>query len=267
MIDVKYFAGFIDADGSFNLFVQKLSNGLFKIYPKVSLSQLEFRNDSLRELADHYEVSVHKINKGVVDNVSLHCNKAITFINLIKNHLVIKRDVAEYILSVSGKEVTEEELKAIKSVVKQLRKKNTPDKNFPSRKWMAGYIDGDGCFYAKVTNKGVLNCKLIIASSSDALAGIELIKKCFGGSIRIQGNVGYYELHISSSKATELYEYIGKHLRIKKSQMELVRNWVGENRHAKSKGATYESNKKFCETLATTKSLGINRLINDVIVY
>lgn len=256
MIDVKYFAGFIDADGSFNLFVQKLANGLFKIYPKVSLAQLEFRNESLRELAEHYGVAVHTINNGTLTNVSLHCAKAITFINLIKNHLVIKKEVAEYLLSVAGKEVTEEELKAIKSVVKQLRKQNVPNKNFPSRKWMAGYIDGDGCFYSKVTKNGVLNCKLIIASSSDALAGLELIKKSFGGSIRIEGNSSKYELHISSSKATELYDYIGKHLRIKKTQMELVRNWVGENRHAKSKGATYETNKKFCETLATTKYIG-----------
>lgn len=256
MIDVKYFAGFVDADGSLTIHVQKLANGLFKIYPKVNIGQLTFRDQNLKELAKHYELTLFRREHADMTLIDLTCRKAFSFISLIKNHLVIKDELAEYILSISGQEVTTEQLKTIKSIIKQLRKKNTPSKNHPSRKWMAGYIDGDGCFYARITSNGVMNCKLIIASSADALAGLELIKKAFGGEIRIFGNASHYSLYISSSKATELYEYIGQHLRIKKDQLLLVRNYIGNNKHAKSKGATYEGNKQFCETLATTKYIG-----------
>lgn len=256
MIDVKYFAGFVDADGSILIQPYKLSNGMFRVYPKVNVGQLTFRAQNLEELASYYNCNLTIREDASMSLLDLNGSKAESFLMLIKNHLVIKDELAEYVLSVADKEVTQEELNAIRLVIKQLRKKNIPSKNHPSRKWMAGYIDGDGCFYSKVKNTGVLDCRLIIASSADALAGLELIKKAFGGHIRIVGNSSNYTLSLSQHKVTELYEYIGQHLRIKKSQMVLVREYVGNNRHSKSRGATYEENKKFCETLATTKYIG-----------
>lgn len=256
MIDTKYFAGFVDADGSILIQPYKLANGMFKIYPKVNIGQLAFRAQNLKELADYYDVKLVTREAADMLLVDLNGSKAVSFLMLIKKHLVIKDELAEYVLSVSDKEVTQEELDSIRLVIKQLRKKNTPTKNHPSRKWMAGYIDGDGCFYAKVKTTGVMDCRLIIASSADALAGLELIKKAFGGHIRIVGNSSHFTLNLSKHKAIELYEYIGQHLRIKKSQIILVREYVGNNKHAKTCGATYESNKQFCETLATTKYLG-----------
>lgn len=256
MIDVKYFAGFVDSDGSILIQPYKLANGLFKVYPKVNIGQLKFRAQNLVELAEYYKVNLAERPQADMVLIDLNGTNAVSFINLIKNHLVVKDDLAEYVLGVAGKEVTQEELDSIRLVIKQLRKKNTPTKNHPSRKWMAGYIDGDGCLYAKIKTTGVLDCRLIVASSADALAGLELIKKAFGGQIRIQGNSSHYSLNLSKHKAIELYEYFGQHLRIKKSQMVLVHNYVGSNKHAKSCGATYETNKQFCETLATTKYIG-----------
>lgn len=256
MIDTKYFAGFVDSDGSITIHAYKLANNLFKIYPKVNIGQLSFRDHNLKELAEYYNVNVNYRDSADMTLIDLNGTKAVSFLNLIKKHLVIKDELAEYVLNVSDKEVTQDELDSIRLVIKQLRKKNTPTKNHPSRKWMAGYIDGDGCFYAKIKPTGVLDCRLIIASSADAIAGIELIKKAFGGHIRITGNSSFYTLNLSKDKAIELYEYIGQHLRIKKSQMVIVREYVGNNKHAKSRGATYENNKQFCETLATTKYIG-----------
>ncbi len=256
MIDTKYFAGFVDADGSILIQAYKLSNGLFKVYPKVNIGQLKFRAQSLEELSVYYDCSLVERKEAEMLLLDLNGSKAESFLMLIKNHLVIKDELAEYVLGIAGKEVTQEELDSIRLVIKQLRKKNTPTKNHPSRKWMAGYVDGDGCLYAKIKPTGVMDCRLIIASSADALAGLELIKKAFGGHIRIVGNSSHYTLNISKHKAIELYEYIGQHLRIKKSQMVLVRNYVGENKHSKVNGATYDQNKQFCETLATTKYIG-----------
>lgn len=255
MIDVKYFAGFVDADGSLLLHVQKRDNDRYGIYPKVNIGQLTFRDQNLRELAEYFSVNLYYRENADMTLIDLTGRKAQRFIELIINHLVIKNDLANYLLSLPS-EVNKEELKAIKKVIKNLRKKDVPTKNHPSRKWMAGYIDGDGCFYAKITSTGVLNTKLIIASSVDALAGLNLIKKAFGGSIRTKGNSAHYELHLGVSKTKELYEFCGKHLRIKKTQMLLVHDYIGANKHSKSHGASKEDNQSFCSTLATTKYIG-----------
>lgn len=255
MIDVKYFAGFVDADGSLLLHVQKRDNDRYGLYPKVNIGQLTFRDNNLKELAAYFSVNLYYRKEANMTLLDLTGRKAHRFIELIVQHLVIKDELAKYLLALP-QEVSKEELKAIKSVIKNLRKKDTPTKNHPSRKWMAGYIDGDGCFYGKTTSTGVLNTKLIIASSADALAGLNLIKKAFGGSIRIKGNSSHYELHLGVSKTKELYEFCGKHLRIKKTQMLLVRDYIGANKHSKSHGATKEDNKNFCSTLATTKYIG-----------
>lgn len=254
MIDAKYFAGFVDSDGSILVHVQKRDNGRYGLYPKVQIGQLAFRDDNLKEIAEQYDVSTYM--KNGFSTVELTGSKAITFLNLIKKHLVIKDDLCEYILSLP-KEVRGDELKAIKSVIKTLRKKNQPSKNFPSRKWMAGYIDGDGCFDCTVKSNGTLSARLTIASAVDAQAGCVLIGKQFGGSYTVSGNSLYYQVSLGTSKMRKIYEYCGPHLRIKKAQAEMLMNYVGNNKHSKSHGATFEQNKSFQKSLATTKSLGL----------
>jgi hypothetical protein len=255
MIDVKYFAGFVDSDGSISIHVQKRDNDRYGLYPKVNIGQLTFRDYNLKELAEVFDVNLRYREDTKLTLIDLTGNKARRFIELIKNHLVIKDELAEYVLTLP-KEVNKEELKSIKKVVKSLRKKTTPTKNHPSRKWLAGYLDGDGCLYAKVTKSGVLNTKLLVSSAVDAQAGLKLIQKAFGGYINISGNAARLEIHLGVSKTKELYEFCGKHLRIKKTQMVLINDYVGSNKHSKSHGATYSDNKQFCETLATTKYIG-----------
>jgi hypothetical protein len=255
MIDAKYFAGFVDADGSIGLHIQKRNDDRYGLYPKVQIGQLTYRDFNLKEIASKYEVSLTYKPDAEMSLVNLCGTKAQRFIEMIKEHLVIKDELAEYVLSLP-KEVSGEELKAIKKVVKSLRKKHYPTKNHPSRKWLAGYIDGDGCIYGLVKKTGVLCCKLVVASSADAQAGLRLIQKALGGNIGVKGNSSHYELHLGVSKVQELYHFCGKHLRIKKTQMQITYDYIGQNKHSKSHGATYDTNKKFCETLATTKRIG-----------
>lgn len=255
MIDNKYFAGFVDADGSITVHVQKRDNDRYGLYPKVQVGQLTFRSGNLKEIAETYGAGVKEKVGTDFSVVELTGSKAYTFLNLIKNHLVIKDEVCEYILSLP-KEVSKEELKAIKRVVQKLRKKNTPSKNFPSRRWMAGYIDGDGCFDCTVKSTGVLSARLTVACAVDATAGVCLISKQFGGNFTYKGNTCYYQVSLGVAKMNEIYDYCGKHLRIKKTQCELLQNYVGANKHSRTKGATYESNKSFQNSLATTKYLG-----------
>lgn len=257
MLDVKYFAGFVDADGSILLHVQKRGNDRYGLYPKVNIGQLTFRDENLKELSAFFSVNIRYKKEAGMSLIDLVGTKARNFIELIKNHLVIKKELAEYVLTVPN-EVSNEELKAIKKVIKSLRKNNVPSKNHPSRKWMAGYIDGDGCFYARVKANGSLDAKLNIASSADAQAGLNLIKKAFGGNIFSKGNSSHLEIHLGVKKTKELFDFCGQHLRIKKPQAILVNEYIGMNKHSFSNGASYEKNKQFCGLLATTKYLGRN---------
>ena len=110
MIDAKYFAGFVDADGSILIQPYKLANGLFKVYPKVNIGQLKFRSQNLYELAEFYDVNLFERQDAEMLSIDLNGTKAVSFLTLIKNHLVIKDELAEYVLSVADKEVTREGL-------------------------------------------------------------------------------------------------------------------------------------------------------------
>lgn len=261
MIDEKYTAGFVDADGSIGIHPVKLVDGSFRIHAKLQLGQLAKNDQTLRDVAEEYDVAIRpkvQPNGAIFHTVDLVGTKATMLLDRIGKHLVIKDELAKYVVSLNGSTVNGPTLKSIKQVVKLLRKKDVPTKKHPSRKWMAGYVDGDGCFYARVGKNGVLNSKLVIATSADALAGISLVQKAFGGHIRTQGRAAYLEVYLSSTKIKELYAYFGTHLRNKKSQMLLAHDFIGSGKHSRARGATLESLEQFCEVLSTTKSIGLS---------
>lgn len=254
MIDFKYAAGFVDSDGSIQIHASK-SGSRFAIYPVVSLSQLPIRSMFLHECADFYNLTVHLNSRGT-EEIRISGTKGRRFLEGIKNHLVIKQELARYILDLP-QFATQEELDAIRKVIQSLRRNNTPSKDMPSRKWAAGYIDGDGCISASVTKKGGLECRLSISTWIHAQAGIKLMQKAFGGYIIESANTANWRINLSPSKVQEFKEWMGAHLRIKKTQLELTYDFIGKNKHSKNNGATVEDYHNFCETLATTKSLDI----------
>lgn len=259
MIDFKYSAGFVDADGSIQIHAKKFDDK-FAIYPVVSLTQLPVRSMLLHELASFYELTVCRNNRGI-DEIRISGNKGRRFLEQIKNHLVIKDELAEYILNLP-KFVNEVELKSIKKVIQNLRKNNTPNKDQPSRRWAAGYIDGDGCISASSSKS--FECRLSVSTWIHAQAGINLLKKKFGGYIVEHGNTANWRVNLNPSKIQEVKEFLGRHLRIKKTQLELAYEFIGSNKHSRRLGATDETLRNFCETLATTKSQDL--LKQDVIV-
>lgn len=254
MIDFKYAAGFVDSDGSIQIHASKMANH-FAIYPVVSMSQLPHRSNLLHDCAKFYELSVHRNQRGT-DEIRISGTKGRRFLEQIKNHLVIKMELAEYILNLP-KFVSQEELDAIRKVIQNLRRNNTPCKHQPSRKWAAGYIDGDGCISASVTKTGGLECRLSVSTWVHAQAGIKLLQKTFGGYIVESANTANWRVSLNPAKVQEFKEWLGPHLRIKKTQLELAYDFIGKNRHSKRNGATIEDYRNFCETLATTKSLDI----------
>lgn len=254
MIDFKYAAGFIDSDGSIQIHAKKFGDK-FAIYPVVSISQLPHRSNLLHDVATFFELSVHE-NKRGLEEIRVSGTKGRRLLEHTCSNLVIKQELARYVLNLP-KFVDEVELKSIKKVIQNLRRNNTPCKSRASRRWAAGYIDGDGCISASLSKKGILECRLSVSAWIHAQAGLVLLKQQFGGYIAEHGNTANWRVNLSPSKVQEIYEFLGKHLMVKKTQLQLAYDFIGKNRHSRRLGATDEDLRNFCGTLATTKSLSI----------
>lgn len=224
MITDKYCAGLVDSDGYIGLAVSKVEEG-FSVKPRVTIKQRKDRSKVLYDIAAQWEIKVY-------DDANTHCivfsgNKALRFLESIKNHLVIKPDVAEFVLRVTHTVCSEVTLKDIKNALKLI--KATPPqtvKNFPSRKWLAGYFDGDGCLLA--SKEGRL--KLQFAAHVKEQTGLLLIQKVFGGSIHIEKNSDCAKLHVylPQSKLEQMLGYFGKHTIIKNAQVQYVLGHAGK---------------------------------------
>lgn len=259
--DLKYWAGLFDADGSFDSYPAIREDGSYYINIKATLYQKDLR--PLIKLAKAYNVE-YKPTKNC-SYVSLHGSKAFSFIQEIKNHLVIKRAVAELLLSYRGKTLSnKDELLKFREEVKVARKTTSPEKPFPSRKWMAGYIDGDGCLHSSFRKKdGNIEFKLAVVSHKTQSSGLELMHKVFGGYITTQGDVLKWNLSLSISKGKQVLEYFSDHLLMKKDQADLILKCLNSKCHLRKEGASWEGNlalhKQLQElkTPATTESMAL----------
>ena len=191
MKDIKYFAGLIDADGSFTFNVRKLTDGNFRIRARCAIYQKN-QFDLLQEFGSQFEVNPYTIKRDNLDCVVFVGKKALRLIEHLRSHLVIKRPVADFVVKHNNKIVSELELKDLKAQLKTLRLVDQPERNFPSRKWMAGYIDGDGCLISSKNKRGYLCFNLTVTSHGSQKAGLDLMHKCFGGSIYCDKNSEVY---------------------------------------------------------------------------
>jgi len=260
-MDVKYYAGLFDADGSFGIQVDKRQDGTFRLSARASLKQLEFRAKPLKDLAEELKgtlyTELHEDKPGwrpTCGFVVTH-QKAVSLMEKLKNHLVIKREVVDYILTINGQVVNKEVLKAIKKILKDLRYEiHTLNKNHPSRRWMAGYIDGDGCIRSQVRRYGGLSTKLEVTSYDRDTQGVELLQKAFGGSINKHGNNAIrWVVNITENNANKIIGYFQKHSSMKRTQLLYVLDYLNKGKHLKKRGATLESNTRLKETLQQLK--------------
>lgn len=226
MIADKYLAGLIDSDGYIGLSPQKRADGTFHVGPRVTIKQRKDRSKVLYLIAADWELNVY-------DDADTHCivfsgKKALRLLERIKRHLVIKPDVAEFVLSSTPTECSEERLKELKkqlSITKAIE--TTKVKNYPSRKWLAGYFDGDG----SVTMDKRGNLKLQFSSHNNEQAGLKLIQKVWGGSIHTEGNGAKLHLWVpyrQKNKVSQTLGYFGKNCYIKAPQVEFIMGHLGK---------------------------------------
>lgn len=237
MVSDKYIAGFIDSDGSIGLnFIEKGRRPLMRI----TWTQKACQDEVLTQ--------IHQVVGGQLDTVVVKGNeysrlhicgrKAEALLNRIRKHLVVKRRYADACLRIAKSKV--EDPIAVKRELKRERKiASLPIPNFPTRKWMAGYIDGDGCFsVTQLTPRGTACPVLHIACAVHDTEGIEAIRKAFGGRIHnmSNGKVKQYVLPIPPSKAIKVISYFGKHMIVKRDQAQFILNCakMGHYRDGKS---------------------------------
>lgn len=257
MKNVKYFAGFFDADGSFDIRPVKRDEDCYQVNLKATIYQKTDFDAPLHTFAEEWETEVKYDGRGL-SNVTLQGSKARRFMEQVKNHLVIKRNVVEYLLSLDKLKFTKDELKELRPSIKAARAVSSGEKNFPSRQWMAGYVDGDGCISSSYRKTdGVLEFKLNVCSHHTQAAGLYLLKKFFGGYIT-QGigkgeNTLSWQVSLGQTKAEEVLTYFIKHSQIKRAQLEYALGVIRSGKHFRRRGATPEGNLRIHKTLQSMK--------------
>lgn len=260
--NIKYYAGLLDSDGSITLAPYKTNDG-FSLRFLVTFSQKTNNEWILEDLSKQINIPISRFERTDVrtgklnreSKINITSSNAITFLQQIKQHLVIKNNLAEFAIKMHGRIVNEKELKVVRDVMKSLRDDLTPSiKNFPSRQWLAGYIDGDG-YIGSSYNKdtGQLDFKFVLTTHKNDPQGILLIHRIFKGCFVTNNNTSRLMISLSKTKAEQFITYFNSHLKLKKPQFDFVLNVLREGKHLKRKGATLESNLEIHNTLQKLK--------------
>lgn len=219
----KYIAGFFDADGSVGF---AFRNYCTKPQIVVSFSQKTSQDRVLHLIQGVIGGNLgHMTIKGnSYSKLTVNGKKAVIALNRIRKHLVLKRHYVNVCLDMIGKRVND--VNATKVYLKEQRKiKSLPVPSFPSRKWLAGYFDGDGCLSVHCISQNgyALPVVHIVCSSFDS-EGIETIHKNFGGHINgMKGHdVKQWSMTMVPSNAERFLGYFSKHLITKREQAEFI---------------------------------------------
>lgn len=239
MRNVKYYAGLFDADGSFDFRpMNPATDGSHTVQVKATLYQ---KNPKvLYPLAEEFGGKV-SVNPAGVHYVTLQGKRATRLMEQLRPHLVIKGRVVDFLLQRNGERI--HDLKAFRAEVKAARAETDTEKNYPTRKWMAGYVDGDGWIGSSYRKKdGNIEFKMAVVSHRSQRAGLDLIHKAFGGLIVEQGDVLQWRVSLSVTKGQQVLGFFSQHLQMKREQAALVLEHLRTGQHLLRRGATPESN-------------------------
>lgn len=250
---VKYLAGLLDADGSLSFAFRRDQNREDRFFIGLQLHLSASDNvdrhgfvESLPELTGMGSTSRYgKSGQFVTWAISRRADLEMLLPRLIK-HMIIKAQHWHWMLG-SWREwrgrrygqanICGQERESLSQAVKESRKLRVGplrEKNFPSWAWVAGYLDGDGCYgYRKGayrSYKGRLYIQWTInvtavAHVTDAV-GLELLQKTFGGAIIEHGqskNVLVWRRALGYQNRSFALTFLGKmarHSRLKRHKID-----------------------------------------------
>lgn len=220
MFSEKYLAGFIDADGHLSVRARIGSRPDLIL----EISQRTGFADVLHYAQGLFEGYTATSHEGLYTKLCLRGGPARKAFERLKGHLVLKQDQAERFLDLVDCGVVlknKEDVQLVRQRVKEIRAYGAIHQpNYPSRKWSAGYVDGDGSFTTKVCKKtGYAYPKLNILAAPNYLVGITLLQKAFGGTIQAMGQNAVWNVSLSQpSKIDQVLGHFAQHLVIKRAQ-------------------------------------------------
>lgn len=197
---VKYLAGVIDADGSLSFKFTKYKNyyycSLIIEIQQSAAIDLKFRmlnhiKDNLLGMgslsySDRFLPEGAKVGRYRI----VHRSSLNKIIPRLCKHLVIKGKHFKRLFIIwrgfKGKHLTLRQVNRLKKYSKWSRtcSGSVKAKSHPTWAWLAGYLDGDGCFYvgkSRVRSMPIMT--LSITTHKYDRAGIDLIQKAFKGWI------------------------------------------------------------------------------------
>lgn len=152
----------------------------------------------------------------------------------LTKHMVIKakhwQDILDKYNSIHGKSVTHSEMLELKEFAKTSRKNVGPlkHKKHPTWAWVAGYIDGDGCYYMRQRkrNWGVSTELMVrVVAHNDDKESLELLHKAFSGNIKANQheNTYYWSRNLGNADKDFAIHFLRKmvrHSHLKKYKIE-----------------------------------------------
>jgi len=273
MLSEKYIAGFLDADGSIQVAWRRVDRAdsnkeLKRAYLSLEFGQLEKQDEVLQQIQQVIGGTIDSTNKLGVVRLRLFGKEAVMVLNRIKKHLVIMRHYADAVLDVVNKVHNRNEMQ--KLLKQQRRIKSLPLPNYPSRQWLAGYFDGDGCIHARLPkSRNAAQIAVEIVSTAYDSEGLEILQKAFGGSLNtVTKNLEpltKWTLTMPPSKAKEFLGHFQKHSINKREQALFILGCaeMGNYRDGKSIKAIMKQLKTQPHRLSEPK-LDVSELVDTV---
>jgi len=227
----KYIAGFLDADGCITMewseIKRDFASPIRKPHLVLKFAQLTQKDEVIYRIQEAIggRISSRMMNdKDFYTSLIIAGKDAEMALSRIQKYLVVKRHIAGIALEMNKKTMDRKEGTAFFRMNRKVQSYPLP--NFPTRQWLAGYFDGDGCFATRLPKgRSAVQFMAEIACSDYDSEGIELIQKVFGGAIHPHGAEGHlrvWSMAISPSKAKQFVGYFNKHLIVKKEQSDFI---------------------------------------------
>lgn len=241
--EIKYLSGLMDADGSLCFHFSRYKDR-YNVSLKLVLQQshsIDFKSKFMHSFKGRcgflQEIALRDKNPNWSDatRLTVTSNKELNMLlPRLTKHMVIKAKHWSGMLdkynSIYGKSVDEEGMSELKEFASNSRKDAGPlkDKKHPTWAWVAGYLDGDGCYYMRTRKKGRgvwRELQVTAVCHDEDKVALELLHKAFGGRLK---NNPHENTHVwvrslgvrDRSFAIKFLRKMARHSKMKKHKIE-----------------------------------------------
>lgn len=193
---IKYLSGLLDADGSFFF---SFSNNFCYLTISLDLStgidkDCRYTEWLSKELGVNYYKTKRELNAENIYSLKIVCSKRSTIDMIVPRllkYLVIKglhlQTMYNKWVELRGRKLSDSEIQELKKFCKESRKiaKPVKPKEWLPKAYVAGFIDGDGCYCMK-RSSGTYNVSTVSHQQDRIVA--DLLFKQYGGRIHYQEN-------------------------------------------------------------------------------